>query len=75
MPGAVLGAGYCEGQVRPPPATRSWGVYRGLWEEGRGAKLRSWKQMGCGVGRVSAAPGGDWRREGDKAGLWASGTI
>ena len=61
--------------MRPPPATHSWGVYRGLWEEGRGAKLRSWKQMGCGVGRVSAAPGGDWRREGDKAGLWASGTI
>ena len=25
MPGAVLGAGYREGQVRPPPATRSWG--------------------------------------------------
>lgn len=46
-----------------------------MWEEGRGAKLRSWKQMECGVGRVSAAPGGDWRQEGDKAGLWASGTI
>lgn len=59
----------------PPARDTQLGVCRGLWEGGRGAKLRSWKQMGCGVGRVSAAPGGDWRREGDKAGLWASGAI
>lgn len=61
MPGAVLGSGYQEGQVRPAARDMQLGVCRGLWEGGHGttwgpsgAKLGSWRQNG-----VSVAPGGD----------------
>lgn len=53
MPGAVLGAGYQEGQVRPAARDTQLGVCRGLWEGGHGTmrgpsgvKLGSWKQNG-----------------------------